>query len=157
MDRAELTKEIIELQRRLNRDMRRYTLDAWMELNLTIPQLKSLFFIANRGSTNFTKLASALGVTPSNVTGIVDRLVEQGLVSRQENPEDRRMLMLRVTDKGEAIIANLRERRASHISEILTHLSLEELNSVFKGLGLLVQAAEVHGGKTGSEHDDRML
>jgi len=152
MDRAELTKEIIELQRRLNRDMRRYTLDAWMELNLTIPQLKSLFFIANWGSTNFTKLASALEVTPSNVTGIVDRLVEQGLVSRQENPEDRRMLMLRVTDKGEAIIANLRERRASHISEILAQLSLEELNSVFKGLTLLVQAAEAREGKTKEEH-----
>jgi len=152
MDRAELTKEIIELQRRLNRDMRRYTLDAWMELNLTIPQLKSLFFIANWGSTNFTKLASALEVTPSNVTGIVDRLVEQGLVSRQENPEDRRMLMLRVTDKGEAIIANLRERRASHMSEILAQLSLEELNSVFKGLTLLVQAAEAREGKTKEEH-----
>ena len=152
MDRAELTKEIIELQRRLNRDMRRYTLDAWMELNLTIPQLKSLFFIANWGSTNFTKLASALEVTPSNVTGIVDRLVEQGLVSRQENPEDRRMLMLRVTDKGEAIIANLRERRASHISEILAQLSLEELNSVFKGLTLLVQAAEAREGKIKEEH-----
>ena len=147
MDRAELTKEIIELQRRINRDMRQYTLDAWMELNLTIPQLKSLFFIANQGSTNFTKLASALGVTPSNVTGIVDRLVEQGLVSRQENPEDRRMLMLRVTDKGEAIIADLRERRASHISEILAHLSSEELNIVVKGFNLLAKAAEFHQGE----------
>ena len=147
MDKAELTKEIIELQRRINRDMRQYTLDAWMELNLTIPQLKSLFFIANQGSTNFTKLASALGVTPSNVTGIIDRLVEQGLVSRQENPEDRRMLMLRVTDKGEAIIADLRERRASHISEILTHLSSEELNIVVKGFNLLAKAAELHQGE----------
>ena len=142
MDKAELTKEIIELQRRINWDMRQYTLDAWMELNLTIPQLKSLFFIANHGSTNFTKLASALGVTPSNVTGIVDRLVEQGLVSRQENPEDRRMLMLRVTDKGEAIIADLRERRASHMSEILSNLSSEELNIVVKGFNLLSRAVE---------------
>ncbi len=149
MDRAQLIKEIVELQRRINRDMRQHTLDAWMDLNLTIPQLKSLFFIANQQTTHFTKLALALGVTPSNVTGIIDRLVEQGLVSRQENPEDRRMLMLRVTDKGEAIIANLRERRASHTSEILTHLSLEELNSVSKGLVLLIRAAEVHKRKQG--------
>jgi len=152
MDRAGLTKETIELQRKVNRVLRQQTPDAWMELNLTISQLKSLFFIANQGSTNFTKLASALGVTPSNVTGIVDRMVEQGLVSRQENPEDRRMLMLRVTDKGEAIIAGLRERRARHISEILAQLSLEELNSVFKGLSLLVQAAEAREGKTKQEH-----
>lgn len=152
MDRAGLTKEIIELQRKVNRLLRQQTPDAWMELNLTISQLKSLFFITDQGSTNFTKLASALGVTPSNVTGIVERMVEQGLVSRQENPTDRRMLILRATDKGEAIIASLRERRARHISEILAHLSPEELNSVFKGLSLLAQAAEARVGKTKQEH-----
>lgn len=153
MDKAQLIKEIVEHQRRINRDMRQRTLDTWMELNLTVPQLRSLFFIANQRSTNFTKLASALGVTPSNVTGIIDRLVEQGLVSRQENPEDRRMLILRVTDKGESVTTSLRERRASHMSEILTHLSLEELNSVLNGLGLLLKAAEIHEGKNKHKSD----
>jgi len=148
VEKAKLIKEIIELQRRINRDMRRRTLGAWMELNLTIPQLKSLFFVANQERTNFKKLACALGVTPSNVTGIVDRLVDQGLVRRQENPDDRRMLMLRVTDKGEAVITKLRERRASYMFGILTHLSLKELNSVVKGLGLVVRAAEIHGRKS---------
>jgi len=52
-----------------------------MDLSLTIGQLKSLFFIDFEGSTNFKKLATALGVTPPNVTGIVDHLVEQGLVT----------------------------------------------------------------------------
>jgi len=76
--------------------MGEYVPDAWMELSLSVAQLKSLFFISKEGSTNFKKLAQALRVTPSNVTGIVDHLVEEGLVSRQENPEDRRMLMLQL-------------------------------------------------------------
>ena len=155
MERAELIKEVVELQRQINRDMRRHTLDAWMELNITVPQLKSLFFIANEGSTNFTKLASALGVTPANVTGIVDRLVEQGLVSRKENPEDRRMLTLRVTEKGESILTDLRGRRVSHTTEIMSHLSLEQLDSVLKGLSLLVMAAEVHETQSGQQHGSK--
>jgi DNA-binding MarR family transcriptional regulator len=147
MQKTELITGIIELQRRINRYMRRHTLGAWMELNITIPQLRSLFFIANHGTTNFTKLAAALGVTPSNVTGIVDRLLEQGLVSRQENQEDRRQLILRVTDKGESIVTGLRDRRARHISEILSHLTQEELNTIYKGLGILARAAETHEEK----------
>jgi DNA-binding MarR family transcriptional regulator len=144
LDKSALIKEIVELQRRINRNMRHNTLDAWMGLNLTVPQIKSLFFIANQGTTNFTKLAAALGVTPANVTGIIDRLVEQGLVSRQENPGDRRMLMLRVTEKGENTITNLRERRAGYTTKVLSHLTAEKLNTVLRGFSLFVEAAEAH-------------
>ena len=147
VEKAEIIKQIVELQRRINRGLRGGTLEAWMKLNLTIPQLKSLFFIANEVETNFTKLARALKVTAPNVTGIIDRLIEQGLVSRQENPDDRRMLILRVTDEGEDIVAKLRERRASYLSGILSHLSMRELESVSKGLSLIVRAAEIHGRK----------
>ena len=78
MEKLELIREIIELQRKVDRARRQYELDVWMALPLTIAQLKSLFFISNQGSTNLGKLAAALGVTPTNTTGIVDRLVKQG-------------------------------------------------------------------------------
>jgi DNA-binding MarR family transcriptional regulator len=144
LDKSELIKEIIELQRQINRDMREHTLEAWMGLNLTIPQVKSLFFIANEGTTNFTRLATALHVTPANVTGIIERLVEHELVSRQENPEDRRSLTLRVTEKGENTIANLRERRASYTTGILSNLNVEKLNTILEGFRLFVEAARAY-------------
>jgi DNA-binding MarR family transcriptional regulator len=150
MDRSHLVKEIVELQRQINRDMRPYTLDAWMGLNLTVPQIKSLFFIANEGSTNFTRLANALGVTPANVTGIIDRLVEHGLVSRQANPDDRRSLILKVTEKGENTINSLRERRVGHTTQVLSRLSDEQLKIIFQGFHLFLEAARAHSehGKT---------
>ena len=147
-----MVREIIELERRANRVLKQYSPDAWMGLSLTIAQLKSLFFIDNEGSTNFTKLAAALGVTSSNVTGIVDRLVEQELVSRKENPEDRRVLLLSVTEKGKALLANLRERRVKQMSEVLTRMSLEELSSLARGLALLAKAAESHERETATNH-----
>jgi DNA-binding MarR family transcriptional regulator len=140
--RAELTEEIIRLQQ-MSHALGQYAPEAWMELNLTIVQLKSLFFIDSESKTNFRKLANALGVTPPDVTRIVDRLVEQGMVTRRENPEDRRMQLLEATKKGKALLTRLRENKTTHLYRILTHLSIEELTTVAEGLRALVKAAEL--------------
>jgi DNA-binding MarR family transcriptional regulator len=142
MDKSELSKEVFELYRRVNRTMREHAPDAWMQLNLTILQVKSLFFITNNGSTNFKTLAKALKVTPSNLTGVIDRLVEQGIVSRTENPQDRRMMLLKATEKGESLVSELRERRLSYLTKALTDLTTEELQAIKRGLSLLARAAE---------------
>jgi DNA-binding MarR family transcriptional regulator len=142
MGKARLIEEIIQLEQQIDHARGQYVHEAWLDLSLTIGQLKSLFFIDFEGSTNFKKLATALGVTPPNVTGIVDHLVEQGLVSREENPEDRRMLLLKTTDKGKALLAKLRESSINHMSGILSQLSLEELSALAKGLSVLARAGE---------------
>ena len=152
MDKAELTEEIIRLQQWISHIMGQYAPEAWMDLNLTIGQLKSLFFIDFEGSTNFRKLATALGVTPPNVTGIVDHLVEQELVSREENPEDRRMLLLKTTEEGKALIAKLRASRISRMSDMLAQLSLEELSALAEGLNALVRAGEYNEAEHKDEH-----
>src|SRR5271157_906813 len=108
MPNKELIEEMIELQRRVDRDRRQYELDAWMHLNLSIGQLKSLFFISNRGSTSLGKLAAALRVTPTNTTGIVNRLLKRKLITRKGSPDDRRVLLLRTTPLGEELVVDLR-------------------------------------------------
>ncbi len=146
MEKAQLVKRVIELQRQVNREIRKIASDdAWMELNLTIAQLKSLFFITNEGSTNSGKLAAALGVTPANVTGIVERLVEQGLISRTENPEDRRMLLLQPGDKGQALLADLRERHMARLSEVLEQMSRDEISTLVQGFTSLLKACQYYG------------
>ncbi len=141
METNERIAEIINLYRQVNVLMRRDSPDVWMDLTLTVPQLKSLFFIANERTTNLKKLAVALKVTPSNVTGIVDRLVQQGLVTRQENPDDRRVSLLRTTEQGISVVDNLKERRSSYLSRILAQLGPEELSSLENGLGAMLREA----------------
>ncbi|MCJ7522169.1 MAG: MarR family transcriptional regulator [Dehalococcoidia bacterium] len=153
MDKSKLIEEIVQLQHLLARAIRQYAPDAWMELNLTIGQLKSLFFIDFEGTTNVKKLATALGATPPNVTGIVDRLVEQGLVSREGNPDDRRMFILSITDKGKALLAKLREMEISRMSAILMRLSSEELSALAQSLSILIRAAESSKENYRDEHN----
>jgi DNA-binding MarR family transcriptional regulator len=153
MDKSKLIEEIAQLHHRLARAMRQYTPDAWMELNLTIAQLKSLFFIDFEGPTNIKKVATALGATPPNVTGIVDRLVEQGLVSREGSPDDRRMLILSTTAKGRALLARLREIETSRMSGILMRLSSGELSALSQSLARFVRAAEESEEDYSDEHN----
>ena len=146
MDRTELIEEIIQLQK-ISYAAGQYAPEVWMELNLTIGQLKSLFFIESEGVTNFRKLASALRVTPPDVTRIIDCLVQQGLVSRQENPDDRRMMLLQVTTEGKSLLARLRESKTTHLYHILAQLSMGELMTLAQGLSALVGAVDAQRGE----------
>ncbi len=139
MDRAKLCEEIIELQQKIGQAMARYTPDAWMDVSLTISQLRVLFFIDFEGSTNFERLANALGVTRRNVSAIVDHLIEQGLVSREKHPDDRRLVLLKTTDRGEALIARLRESQMTRLSGILAQLSLKDLSAMAQHLSILAK------------------
>jgi DNA-binding MarR family transcriptional regulator len=140
-DKTQLIAEIRRLQQQIPHVMGQYSPGVWMELDLTIAQLKSLFFIEFGGSSNLSQLATALGVTPPNVTGIIDRLVKQGLVNRKENPENRRMLVLQVTDKGKALLARLRESGLGRMSGILNQLSKKELTGLMQGLAAITRIA----------------
>jgi DNA-binding MarR family transcriptional regulator len=137
LERAELISEVIALSRKVNRGLRVDSSESWLRLNLTIPQLKSLLFVVDHGEANFKKLASALKVTPSNLTGVVDRLTDQGLVLRASHPVDRRVVVVRPTDKGQKLVSGLRERKAIQLSRALDGLSCAELKIIVRGLDLL--------------------
>ncbi len=153
MEKSALISQALELDRKVHRFVRRQSFQAWMKLDLTVPQIKTLFFVSNEGGTHPRRLAEALRVTPSNVTGIVDRLVEQGLLSREENPEDRRVQTLRTTKKGESALDDLRERRIGALSEILNDLSVDELESLVRGLSALVRSVRAREEVRNDEND----
>jgi DNA-binding MarR family transcriptional regulator len=153
MDKSQLIQKVVKLEQQAGRIIGQHAPSVWIDSGLTLTQLKSLFLIANRGSTNFRKLAQALGVTPSDVTGIVDRLVEQELVSRTQNPEDRREMTLQATDKGKTLVSNIKEAGIKHMTHILSVLSLGELSALVQGLSAFIKAADSYKGRIKNEHD----
>lgn len=141
MERSELINSAIELDDKIQEYIRRRSLQAWMQVSLTIPQYKTLLYVSSKGGTSPGKLANALNVTAANVTGIVDRLVDGGLLSRQETPEDRRTLTLRTTKKGETMLTDLRGRRSSTMRNTLTPMPESELECLVEGLSYLAKSA----------------
>jgi DNA-binding MarR family transcriptional regulator len=142
MEKTELIKEVLVLQGQVDHVVKHFAAEPWIDLKMTIAQLKSMFFIAAKGKTNFKKLADALGVTPPNITGIIDRLVEQGLVSRTENSEDRRIMLLQMTAKGNELIHNLHENRFQKMNILMLNMSEDEIKALAIGLKGLLKASE---------------
>ena len=153
MDKSELVQEVVGLERQVGRIIGQHAPSVWIDSGLTVTQLRSLFLIANRGSTNFRRLAEALKVTPSNVTGIIDRLEEQGLVSRTQNREDRREMTLQATDRGKALVSDLEGAGVKQMTRILSLLSVDELSSLVRGLSAFIKAADSDRGEIKDEHD----
>ena len=137
-----MVNEIIKLQHRAFRAMGKNEPTAWMDLNLTLAQLKCLHLIYFEGTTNLINLAEALNVTPPNVTVIVNRLVTQELIRREENPKDRRAYILSMTKKGTVLIEGLQESGTKRIVEVLNKLSIKELEALQTGFKALVREVE---------------
>ena len=144
MDAVEkqLLEEMIELQRQVDHDRRQYELDAWLRLHLGIGQLKALFFISNRGSTTAGKLAATLGITPANVTGIIDRLLEKNLIMRTRDLINRRVFLLRSTPQGDELVDELRQKRKERMTELFNRLTSEDAEIVKQSLQIMVKAIE---------------
>ena len=134
--------EIIELHRQVDHDRRQYELDAWLRLTLGIGQLKALFFISNCGNTTAHKLAEALKMSPANVTGIIARLLEKNLITRTGDPNDRRIILLCTTPKGDELVAELRQKRRERMTELFNLLTPEDAESVKQSLQIMVKAIE---------------
>ena len=144
MEKSETIKRITGLQRELAKTMRGYAFKHWMTLSLSTTQVKSLFCIVENERISSRKLADMLDVTPANVTGIVDKLIEQGLVQRVENSQDRRVVFLESTGTGKKLIENLEQMAIEHTTRMLSNLNEDELNHLYLGIAALLKATRTH-------------
>ena len=114
---------------------------AWLNVDLTMPQLKALVCVAQSGDAASGQIARGLGVSLSTVTGIVDRLSEQGLVTRREDPVDRRITRVQPTPAGRDLVTRLLRYREERLTSLLAGLSPDELATVERAFDYLARAA----------------
>jgi MarR family transcriptional regulator, organic hydroperoxide resistance regulator len=138
--KPELISEVIEIFKTLEQNRLHYQFEPWRKLDVPLAQLKSLFLIHIKGSVSVRDLALDLAVTPGNVTSIVDRLVGQGLVHRAENPEDRRVVLLQLTDKGRKTINEIHETGHAHMKRFIERMSSQDLTALVRGIRAFLAA-----------------
>lgn len=103
------------------------------ELGLSIPQFDVLSTLSEREGLTQQELAARLYVTKGNVSGLIDRLVEAGLVERRPIPGDRRSHALHLTPAGAEIAARGITAQAAYVARTLGQLDEAELR-VFEDL-----------------------
>ena len=148
-DREEFIESILVLSDRAFRELFPILPTEWLQLDLTMSQLKVVLLLFISGSSRMSVIASALGVSLATATGVVDRLVERGIVVREGDPEDRRVVLCRLSDKGEGLIGGLWHLSRERARGLLEAMDAERLPMIKETLEALLRAGEVT--RTGSQ------
>lgn len=86
-----------------------------------------VFILERRGLMRMSELADALQLTAGAVTSASDKLIEGGYIERLRDEKDRRVVYLKITDKGRETMAELRMRGRQTMNSVFAHLTEEEL------------------------------
>ena len=116
------------------------------DYGLTMPQFGTLEALYHLGPLSLGELAEKLLVTGGNVTYVMDRLEDQGLVYRYRRPDDRRVIQARLTPEGRELVAEVFPGHASYIEHLSRHLTSEErrlAGDLLKRLGTGIQEEDL--------------
>jgi DNA-binding MarR family transcriptional regulator len=128
-NQTHLAEELAEIATQLQRS---FLVELSTEVNrgnISIPQYTLLGFLNQSPGLNMSQLAELMRHTTPATTGLVDRLVDAGLVERFSHPKDRRQVLVRITDKGRDLVEGMKRGIVRNILEIFKDLSHEDLEA----------------------------
>jgi DNA-binding MarR family transcriptional regulator len=105
-------------------------------------QLHIMFTLQRSGEMTMSRLADVLNVSDSNATGLIDRLEERGFIERQRVPTDRRVVLVRVTADGEAMLREVDALSDELLRSVLTRLPVSQLRGVAHAISALREAVD---------------
>ena len=153
--REELIERFVESVDFLHRQIRIDRLNEWQQIDLTIPQVKTLFLLENTGPLRMGSIAAALGIAVSATTTVVDRLVDRGLVMRLSDPKDRRVVICELTEPGREAASDFWRIGRERVRAVLDHLTTEQLDNLVPGLEALCRATRLAQQSPAETRPDR--
>lgn len=136
-----LIAEIMGAQIRLEHVFAGDRSDPLFSSHLTMSQLKIMLLLSRHGTLPGGELARMLGVGAATLSGMIDRLVVQELVTRTEDVNDRRVRRIGLTKAGTELIEGIITAGVAKQRQLLSRLSAEELAIVAQAMELLVREA----------------
>jgi DNA-binding MarR family transcriptional regulator len=135
-------KEVIESE------VRRRLRDSF---DVTLPRfdLMSQLYRAPQAMT-LGELSQRMMVSNGNVTGLVDRLLEQGLISRRPSPKDRRAQLVSLTGEGRRFFRAMARANGDWIADMLADLSTDEIDTLMRLLAKTKASARKSIGNGGA-------
>ena len=131
---------IVETLVYLYTESRRLTKGMARQFGLTAPQLTVIKLLEQLGDLSLSSLSSRIKAQNSTVTGIIDRMEREGWVVRERSQEDRRIVLIRLTDQGRELAESIEVEPMAIFRDALGSLSREELDQLFRILERLQQS-----------------
>ncbi len=146
--RADLIDEILKARSTVFQATSALTAPAWIDLELTMSQVKGLRTLAHHTPATITQIADVLKISQPTASQLVDRLVQGGLAQRTEDPTDRRRMLVRLSKKGQQLHERLRGVWRARFRNWLQRMNTDELQALQRGYDALARivSAENSGG-----------
>jgi len=127
---------------------------SWLRGSLSLIHLHALAVLEAEGPLPMSRLADYLDVSVASATGIVDRMEQRGLVERRHDQEDRRMVVVHSTGRGDAVFERIAEHRRRRLAKVLDHLTDDELHAFLVGIRAMHAARAAMGPDEEGAGDD---
>ncbi|PXV61144.1 MarR family winged helix-turn-helix transcriptional regulator [Halanaerobium congolense] len=128
------TRDIDNLIRDINKYLVQFTKRNLKKNGLTMPRFKVLWNIKKNQPVNMSFLHKKMYMANSTLTVIVDKLVDEKFVKRYRSPEDRRVVLLELTESGDKLLCKMIYVRQSFLEKALIDLDLQEQDEVIKSI-----------------------
>jgi DNA-binding MarR family transcriptional regulator len=138
-------EEIVRLHWSIMTAMQLSSRHDWMELDMTMAQIKVLFTISQGEAVPVNRIAEYLGVGQPTASHLVDKIVRLGFADRSENPDDRRMKLVHLTQKGQEMVRRLYQGGEEQYRAWVSRLTEEERKNLLSGLQALARVAYAPG------------
>ncbi|RXZ84472.1 MarR family transcriptional regulator [Paenibacillaceae bacterium] len=115
------------------RQVRQQLLTEWRKesiAGLGITQARILTYLSEQGPLKASVLADLLCVTSGAVTGLADNLKQLGFIRRERSKEDRRVVMLEITEAGQQHVDAINAKRVVIMERMIRHLSESEIGEL---------------------------
>ncbi len=122
----EFAVQLSELMPHLMRGMLKTEQTGCSHTDVTMNQLWALGYLQEHGESPVNSIARAVGLKRPATSGLVDRMVQAGLVQRTRSREDRRVVLVAPTTKGRKLIAKTLEEKVKSITSLFSPLSARE-------------------------------
>jgi DNA-binding MarR family transcriptional regulator len=139
MNRNQRIARFTELSQEIAQHMHVERVTEWPEHELSMPQFKALVFMAS-GRQRMGDLARFLGISLSSATSLADRLQTKGLVTRDHDQQDRRVVTCELTDEGRRTVTEFWVVGQKRADDLTSHLTDEEFDLVLHAFELLAQS-----------------
>jgi DNA-binding MarR family transcriptional regulator len=102
--------------------------------NMSMPQshIKVIIYLKHRGTSSISETAKHLTISKPNMTPIIDKLISEGMVNRYNDPDDRRIIRIELTDKAHEFLKEQEQIIKDTLAQKMSSLNPKDLESLSK-------------------------
>jgi len=112
------------------------------ECGWSMSQLGALMFIHRKGTSAISDIGEEMGISNPAASQMIDKLVQDNLLLRTEDPNDRRVKQIKLTEKGLEIIHKSLHARQSWLTSLTEELTADQKEQISQALEILINGSK---------------